>query len=106
MTTYRICAPHFVAACIVSGNIVIQAAPILHWTLGKQWEDVRLYFNQRGWAIEPQVASYEPEWLEVQGQVYELLWKDHVLARITLHQDGETRDLRYDELPEALKGLL
>ena len=52
-TTYRITAPHFCAAVIRQGDIVIQSAPILQWTVGRDWEFVRTYFNRKGYTIEP-----------------------------------------------------
>ncbi len=72
----------------------------------QRWEWFRDYCNNKGWTIEPIPDHYEPEWLEISGQVYELKWKSGTLQRVTLHEDGEAKDLEWDELPEELKGLL
>ncbi len=45
----RITAPHYVAGIIVSKNdIIINAAPILKWTIGKRWGKVAAYFDRKG----------------------------------------------------------
>ncbi len=106
MTTYKIIAPHFVAAVIASGDVVYQSAPILHWAVGRSFSYLRDYSRQRGWTIEPLDENTQPVWLEYDGLAYELCWHEETLARITLHENGETRDLTYDELPEQLKKLL
>jgi hypothetical protein len=106
MTTYRITAPHFVAAIVESGDAIIQSAPILHWAVGKQFSYVRDYCHQRGWIVEPLETTVRPHWLECDGKTYELKWHNNTLTRITLHYDGEVCDLRFDDLPDVLKGLL
>lgn len=106
MTTYRISAPAFVGALIVSSDFVLQAAPILHWAVGKDFRYVRDYCAQRGWIVEPLPDEVRPNWFEFDGQAYELHWVEGVLTRVTRHDLNEERDLRFDELPEVLKQLL
>jgi hypothetical protein len=106
MTTYRICAPHFVAALVESGDAVIQAAPILHWTIGKHFSEVRDYCKNRGWRIEPLPESARPHWLEYRGEVFELHWQDDWVTRVSRHTDGEIEDITFDELPEPLRNLI
>lgn len=49
-------APHFYAMVVIgrktptSTVIVLEAAPILRWLLGKPWITVRGYFERKGWA--------------------------------------------------------
>ena len=107
MNSYRVNAPHFVAGIIVTpDDLIIQAAPILGWTVGKNFPYVRDYCRSRGWIIEPLPQDSQPRWLEVEGQCYEIVWRNGVIARITLHEGNEPKDLSFDELPECLKKLL
>jgi hypothetical protein len=50
---YQIIAPHFCAAIIVSkaSNIILDAAPILRWSIGKDYQDVSRYFYAKGYDI-------------------------------------------------------
>lgn len=50
---YQITAPHFCAGLEVApGGVVYNAAPILRWTIGKQYSYVSRYCQQRGWKTE------------------------------------------------------
>lgn len=50
---FQITAPHFVAGIEIDKNKkVISAAPIIVWTLGKQWADVNLYFRKKDWKVK------------------------------------------------------
>lgn len=42
-------APHFYAAIIFEGDTVVEAAPILKWTVGKKMDYLRTYFKSKGW---------------------------------------------------------
>lgn len=106
MTTYRILAPHFVAGVVADDDIIIQAAPIVGWSVGNSFTDFRDYCQKRGWLIEPLDDSSHPRWLEYEGRAYEIVWRDNAIVRITLHDEGEERDLRVDELPDVLKRLI
>lgn len=105
MILYRITSPHFVAGLITNGDIIIQAAPILGWTVTKDFSYVRDYCRKKGWSVEP-IEDEQPSWLEIDGLAYEFTWKGDTLSCISLHEDGEVRELGYDELPEQLKELL
>lgn len=49
-TAVRVVAPHFVAGIILdeTGHCV-EAAPILRWTVGKHYSELRAYFWRRKW---------------------------------------------------------
>ena len=47
----QITAPHFVAGVIVEDDIVVQAAPILRWTTGKNIYDVVRYADAKHWRL-------------------------------------------------------
>lgn len=49
---WRVIANHFVAGIITKDDVVVRAAPILRWTLGKTRGDLREYFQQNGWKVE------------------------------------------------------
>lgn len=49
MRLIQIDAPHFCAGLIVKKGVVIEAAPILRWTIGKQEDSVRKYVYSKGW---------------------------------------------------------
>lgn len=106
MTAYRIVAPHFVAGLVLAGDLVVQAAPVLSWALLKDFAFVRDYCAKRGWVVDPCEDDVQPNWLELDGVVYELRWHGNNLSRIARHADGEVTELGYDELPEQLKELL
>ncbi len=40
---YRVVAPHYVAGLVVRNFFVVEAAPILRWTIGKRWSQVQIY---------------------------------------------------------------
>lgn len=48
-------APHFYAGMVIGrrepmGNVVVlEAAPILRWSMGKSWLTVVGYFDRKGW---------------------------------------------------------
>jgi hypothetical protein len=42
-------APHFYAGLILVDDVVTEAAPILHWTIGKHRTFLRSYFMKKGW---------------------------------------------------------
>lgn len=106
MTTYKITTPHFVAALVASSGHIVQAAPLLHWTVGCSFDTVRDYCRSYGWVIEPLCDDEQPTWLEYDGRAYELHWNDDHIVRITLHENGETRDITFDQLPNQLRGVL
>jgi len=99
--------PTFTAALIVSGDTVLQAGPVLSWTVGERFIMVRNHCKAKGWQIQPLIQDNPPAWFELDNIAYELHWHEGNITRITEHKrDGECRDLRYSELPDILKNLL
>lgn len=48
----RVEAPHFTAALLLAGDdFVIDAAPILHWTVGKHRKYLSQYFRRKKWTV-------------------------------------------------------
>ena len=45
----QIDAPHFCAGLVVENGVVVDAAPILFWAVGKQEDVVRKYVYKKGW---------------------------------------------------------
>lgn len=45
----RVVAPHFCAGIILENDVVVRAAPILNWAVGRRREWLRSYFASRGW---------------------------------------------------------
>ena len=64
MDTYRVIAPHYVAAFEVADNTVIKAAPILHWTVRQRATKVIAYLCSKKYRVElihrGEVAVVEP----------------------------------------------
>lgn len=52
-TLWRIEAPHFVAGLVVEAGVVTEAAPILGWTKGRRWEDVKVRLKGYGYHGAP-----------------------------------------------------
>ena len=58
-------APHYCATLIIGrrtfpgGVVVLEAAPIVRWALGKSWLTVKHYFDRKGFRIgmQPDPAS-------------------------------------------------
>lgn len=48
----RVDAPHFVAGLVLDDGLCVQAAPILNWTVGKRWAELRVYFDRKRWIWE------------------------------------------------------
>ncbi len=49
--TVQVCSPHFTAGIVLCGDKVIEAAPILAWTIGKSRDWLRDYFRGKGWQV-------------------------------------------------------
>ena len=50
-TLYQITAPHFVAAIVVRGGQIVDAAPILRWAIGKRCADTLDFFRKKHYQI-------------------------------------------------------
>lgn len=48
----RVVSPYYVAGIIVDGGRVIKAAPILRWSIGKSFSEIKAYFAHKGFIIE------------------------------------------------------
>jgi hypothetical protein len=55
---YRVLAPHFTAGLVTRAGVVIDAAPILRWTLGKPYRGVLSYCCRKHWTLELISVSY------------------------------------------------
>lgn len=107
MTTYLITSPHFCVGVVVSHDHVVQTAPIIKWTLGKPFANVRDYCRKRGWTIEPCPTQSNPVWLEYDGVSYELGWDGDTVHRVIAYEPGvEPRELTARQLPQCLKNIL
>lgn len=47
---WQITAPHYCAGLVVSDGMVTDAAPIICWTVGKAWRDVRNQLRAKGYS--------------------------------------------------------
>lgn len=57
----RVVAPHFVAGLVLDARgYCVEAAPILHWALGKHRSELRAAFARRGWDARV-LATVGPE---------------------------------------------
>jgi hypothetical protein len=50
--TIRITSSYFCAGIIVKDDIIVQAAPILSWSINKRLSNLKSYFNRKGWKYE------------------------------------------------------
>lgn len=50
---WRIEGPRFVAGLVVRAGVVVEAAPILGWAVGRPWSSVRAYAVRKGWHGAP-----------------------------------------------------
>jgi hypothetical protein len=50
---YQVTAPHFCAGVVVAvrSKRVVQAAPILSWTIGRKWPEVIRYFQKKKYMV-------------------------------------------------------
>lgn len=55
---WQVQAPHFCAAILTKGEMILQAAPILNWTRQRNLPWLAGYFRHKGWAFH--VAGIEP----------------------------------------------
>lgn len=55
---HQIAAPHFVAGVETRDGIVILAAPIVKWTMGRRLDDLADYFSRKGWTCEPAPSDF------------------------------------------------
>lgn len=53
----RVVAPHYVAGLITRDGIIVEAAPILKWSVGRSWEFFRWWCRRKG---------YEVLWLKIE----------------------------------------
>lgn len=47
----QITAPHFSAGITLKDDVVVAAAPVLKWTLGKTRDELCAYFKRKGWTV-------------------------------------------------------
>ncbi len=45
----RVVAPHFVAGMVLENDVVVEAAPILRWAVGRGMGWLRAYLARKGW---------------------------------------------------------
>lgn len=50
-TLYSVDAPHFNAGLVVEREVVLEAAPILKWSIGKPVAEVFRFFAAKGWKV-------------------------------------------------------
>ncbi len=50
-TLYSVTAPHFVAGLVTARGVVVDAAPILRWSIGKKTRELNLYLKKKKWKI-------------------------------------------------------
>lgn len=86
--------PHFCAAMVLEDETVIDAAPILKWSIGKRREWLRDYFRQKGWKA---VVVTEP----MQMSEVERALRDLIKAWETL---PGPRHYSPDEIQQWLRG--
>ena len=48
---YEITAPHYCAGLIVKDGVVVEAAPILRWAIGKAFTNVLSYFIRKQYRV-------------------------------------------------------
>ena len=56
----RVLAPHFCAGLVMRDGRCVEAAPILRWAVGRDRDQLRTQFAQRGWQaqiVKPHVAQ-------------------------------------------------
>ena len=52
-TLWQITAPHYTAGLEVEDGVITTAAPILNWTVGFKWHDVRMLLEHKGYHGTP-----------------------------------------------------
>jgi len=63
-------APHFTAGLTIDGDRIVEAAPILRWTLSKTWRFVRRYFSNKGYEVVVMADPSEVNWYYLEGVRY------------------------------------
>jgi hypothetical protein len=52
LTLWQVTAPHFCAGLLTDvGGVVVRAAPVLRWCVGKTRDGLRPYFARKGWEV-------------------------------------------------------
>ena len=98
MQTYRITSPYFVAGIVREGDHVIQAAPILGWTVNRDWAEVLTYLNKRGFRVEP-VLDETPSHIRVQDLLV-MLHGNRIVSINRLDSNGVPyEEVEFDDLP-------
>lgn len=52
MSLYQVDANHYVAGLVVDQGRIVQAAPILRWTVGRDMRRVQAYLTKRGYRVD------------------------------------------------------
>ena len=55
----QITAPCYCAGVVIEDDVVIRAAPILRWSLGKSYQFLENYFQRKGFKVEV-IDEYNP----------------------------------------------
>jgi hypothetical protein len=50
-------APHFYAGVVVRDGMIVEAAPIVRYMIGKSYDWLTLYVETKGWQIVAQTPS-------------------------------------------------
>jgi hypothetical protein len=48
---WQVTAPHFCAGIVTRGDLVVEAAPILRWCVGRRRGELRRHFRRRAWQV-------------------------------------------------------
>ena len=106
MSTYHIITPVCYHEIRESSGIITHASPAIDWSVGLAVDHVLTYSKQKGWQVVPVLDDDEPTVLEHQGITYILHWHHNRLSTI-LRDDGEKQiEITWQQLPNALKGLI
>jgi hypothetical protein len=54
---YRVVVPHFVAGVIVREGVVVEAAPILRWAVGKRLLALETWAKNKKGTVDPLLSS-------------------------------------------------
>jgi hypothetical protein len=70
-TLWQIDAPHFCCGVVVKDGRISEAAPILQWAIGKDWQWFKKYCQSKGWHGKEvcfngcENITANPEWMKV-----------------------------------------
>ncbi len=106
MTTYQINVGTSTCAVTVEEDVILQSGQFFSPYVGRHFALLREHCRLEGWPIVPIIENLHRHTVEFNGDKYEFNWLGDKITSIHLWTDNGWVEVRFKDLPEAIKRLL